>query len=79
LRTLRYTHNECTDLSLTLFSLTSMSPLPISSADPPAIACRSIGKDQFLSTLEDIVQAGFYLKEEVYLKVVRQARELSAD
>ena len=35
--------------------------------------------DQFLSTLEDIVQAGFYLKEEVYIKVVRQARELSAD
>jgi predicted nucleic acid-binding protein len=33
--------------------------------------------DQFLSTLEDIVQAGFYLKEEIYLKVVRQARELS--
>jgi len=35
--------------------------------------------DQFLSTLEDIVQAGFYLKEEVYLRVVRHARELSAD
>jgi len=35
--------------------------------------------DQFLSTLEDIVQSGFYLKEEVYLKVVRQARELSGD
>jgi len=35
--------------------------------------------DQFLSTLEDIVQAGFYLKEEVYLKVVRQARELFVD
>jgi len=32
--------------------------------------------DQFLSTLEDIVQAGFYLKEEIYLKVVRQARDL---
>jgi len=32
--------------------------------------------DHFLSTLEDIVQAGFYLKEEVYLKVVRQARDL---
>jgi len=35
--------------------------------------------DQFLSTLEDIVQSGFYLKEEVYLKVVRKARDLSGD
>ncbi|RLC09396.1 MAG: hypothetical protein DRH43_08375, partial [Deltaproteobacteria bacterium] len=35
--------------------------------------------DQFLSTLEDIVQSGFYLKEEVYLKVVRKTRELSGD
>jgi len=35
--------------------------------------------DQFLSTLEDIVQSGFYVKEEVYLKVVRKARDLSGD
>lgn len=35
--------------------------------------------DQFLSILEDVVQSGFYLKEEVYLKVVRKARELSGD
>jgi len=35
--------------------------------------------DQFLSTLEDIVQSGFYLKEEVYLKAVRKARELSCE
>jgi len=35
--------------------------------------------DQFLSTLEDILQSGFYLKEEVYLKAVRKARELSSD
>ena len=35
--------------------------------------------DQFLSTFEGIVQAGFYLKEEVYLKAVRKARELSHD
>ena len=35
--------------------------------------------DQFLSTIEDIVQSGFYLKEEVYLKVVRKARDLSGD
>jgi len=42
-----------------------------------AVKNRLLNFDQFLSTLEDIVQAGFYLKEEVYLKVVRQARELS--
>ena len=35
--------------------------------------------DQFLSTLEDIVQSGFCLKEDIYLKVVRKARELSGD
>jgi len=35
--------------------------------------------DQFLSTFEAIVQSGFYLKEEVYLKAVRKARELSHD
>lgn len=35
--------------------------------------------DQFLSALDDIVQSGFYLKEEVYLKAVRKARELSGD
>jgi len=35
--------------------------------------------DQFLSTFEGIVQSGFYLKEEVYLKAVRKARELSHD
>jgi predicted nucleic acid-binding protein len=35
--------------------------------------------DEFLSTLEDIIQAGFYLKEEVYLKAVRIAKKLSGD
>jgi len=35
--------------------------------------------DEFLSALEDIIQSGFYLKEEVYLKAVRKARKLSAD
>jgi predicted nucleic acid-binding protein len=35
--------------------------------------------DEFLSVLEDIIQSGFYLKEEVYLKAVRKARKLSAD
>ena len=35
--------------------------------------------DQFLSALEDILRSGFYLKEEIYLKAVRKARELSGD
>lgn len=35
--------------------------------------------DQFLSAFEDILQSGFYLKEEIYLKAVRKARELSGD
>ena len=35
--------------------------------------------DEFLSTLEDIIQAGFYLKEEVYLKAVRIAKKLSGN
>ena len=44
-----------------------------------AVKNRLLNFDQFLSTLEDIVQSGFYLKEEVYLKAVRKARELSGD
>ena len=43
-----------------------------------AVKNHLINFDQFLSILEHIVQSGFYLKEEVYLKVVRRARELSA-
>jgi predicted nucleic acid-binding protein len=44
-----------------------------------AVKNQLLNFDQFLSILEDIVQAGFYLKEDVYLKVVRQAREYSTD
>ena len=33
--------------------------------------------EQFLATLEDIIRAGFYLKEEVYLKAVREAGKLA--
>ncbi|NIA09178.1 MAG: DUF3368 domain-containing protein [Nitrospiraceae bacterium] len=44
-----------------------------------AVKNHSLNFDQFLSTLEDIVQSGFYLKEEVYLKAVRKAREFSGD
>lgn len=33
--------------------------------------------DGFLTTLEDLIRSGFYLKDEVYIKVVRVAKELS--
>jgi len=32
--------------------------------------------DEFLATLENIIEPGFYLKEEVYLRAVRTARKL---
>ena len=34
--------------------------------------------DQFLSTLQAIVRAGFYLTEDVYLKVIEVARAIAA-
>jgi predicted nucleic acid-binding protein len=39
----------------------------------------SIDFDEFLSTIEEIIQTGFYLKDEVYLKAVRAARQLLKD
>ncbi len=39
----------------------------------------SIDFDEFLSTVEEIMQTGFYLKEEVFLKAVRAARQLRED
>ena len=44
-----------------------------------AVKDQVLGFDEFLSTIENIIQSGFYLKEDVYLKVVRKARELSSD
>jgi predicted nucleic acid-binding protein len=44
-----------------------------------AVNSHMLDFDEFLSVLEDIIQSGFYLKEEVYLKAVRKARKLSAD
>ena len=35
--------------------------------------------DEFLSTLEDIIHSGFYLKDEVYIKVIREARQLTKE
>jgi predicted nucleic acid-binding protein len=34
---------------------------------------------EFLSTLESIIHSGFYLKDEVYIKVIRKARQLSEE
>ncbi|MDL1959711.1 MAG: DUF3368 domain-containing protein [Deltaproteobacteria bacterium] len=44
-----------------------------------AVKNQLLNFDQFLSTLEDIIHSGFYLKEEVYLKAIRRASELSGD
>ena len=35
--------------------------------------------DEFLSTLEDIIESGFYIKDDVYIKVIRTARKLSQE
>lgn len=42
-----------------------------------AVKANILNLDQFLATLENITRAGFYLKEEVYLKAVREARKLT--
>lgn len=44
-----------------------------------AVKKRIIGFDEFLSTLEDVIHSGFYLKDEVYIKAIRTARKLSKD
>lgn len=44
-----------------------------------AVKDQVLGFDEFLSTIENIIQSGFYLKEDVYLKVVRKAKELSSE
>ena len=35
--------------------------------------------DEFLSTLENIIDSGFYIKDDVYVKVIRTARKLSEE
>jgi len=42
-----------------------------------AIKNRMMDFDEFLSTLESIIHSGFYLKDEVYIKVIRKANQLS--
>jgi len=44
-----------------------------------AVKNRMIDFDEFLSTLESIIHSGFYLKNEVYIKVIRKARQLSEE
>ncbi len=44
-----------------------------------AVKRRMLDFDEFLSTLEEIIHRGFYLRDEVYIKVIRAARELSED
>jgi predicted nucleic acid-binding protein len=42
-----------------------------------AVKNRMMGFDEFLSALESIIHSGFYLKDEVYIKVIRKTRELA--
>ena len=44
-----------------------------------AVKNRMMDFDEFLSTLESIIYSGFYLKDEVYIKVIRKARQLSEE
>lgn len=44
-----------------------------------AVKNRVIDFDGFLSTLEDMINSGFYLKDEVYIKVVRTAKIISEE
>jgi len=44
-----------------------------------AVKNRMMDFDEFLSTLESIIHSGFYLKDEVYIKVIRKARQLSEE
>ena len=44
-----------------------------------AVKNRIIDFDEFLSTLEDIIHAGFYLKDAVYIKVIRTAKIISEE
>lgn len=42
-----------------------------------AVGDHNLSFDQFLTTLEHIVRSGFYLKEEIYLRAVQEAKKLS--
>ena len=42
-----------------------------------AVKNHMIDFNEFLSTLEDIIHSGFYLKDEVYIKIIRTAKNIS--
>ena len=44
-----------------------------------AVKNRIIDFNEFLSTLEDIIHSGFYLKDEVYIKIIRTAKSISEE
>ena len=44
-----------------------------------AVKNRMMDFDEFLSTLEDFIHCGFFLTDEVYIKVIRTVRKLSED
>lgn len=43
-----------------------------------AVRDHKLSFDQFLTTLDDIVRSGFYLKEEIYLRAVQEAKKISS-
>jgi len=44
-----------------------------------AVKNRIIDFNEFLSALEDIIHSGFYLKDEVYIKIIRTAKSISEE
>ena len=42
-----------------------------------AVKDQELSFDQFLITIEDIVRSGFYLKEDIYLRAIQAAKNLS--
>jgi predicted nucleic acid-binding protein len=59
--------------------LADLKPVGILGIILQAVKRRMLDFDEFLSTLEEIIHCGFYLRDEVYIKIIRTARELSED
>ncbi|MBT8364077.1 MAG: hypothetical protein KJP23_05170 [Deltaproteobacteria bacterium] len=57
--------------------LANLRPLGTVGIILQAVKSRMMDFDEFLSTLEDIIHCGFYLRDEVYIRVIRTARKLS--
>jgi predicted nucleic acid-binding protein len=43
-----------------------------------AVRTNILDFDQFLRALEDIMNSGFYLKEDLYLRAIKEARQISS-